>query len=189
VRRAYARVLVTAHVEHGNIVVFGINDTQRKVSGTLDVERMEMRGKADLLKTGHVDIPADASLELARLPIGQNDGFDPTRHLVWVNFYGSIYASSNALLLQPVKELDLSTPDISVEVETDQYDGESRVRLTSPVFVRGVWLSTAGPEGRFSDNAFDLIPYVSREVTVTFPEGQKPESIESVLKIQHCNPP
>ncbi len=187
VRRAYAPVLVTAHVEGDEVIVTGINDTERAISGTLDVELFDIRGEAELLHTDAALIPEDAAEVLCTIPIGRIPHLDKRRHFVWVTFYSSIYDSSATCFFAPNREIELVKPDIMVEAETDRFDGEVKLSLTAPVFVKGVWLSLPGQDVRFSDNAFDLIPYVSHEVTVTVGEGVSRDGIKDALRIQHCN--
>jgi len=187
VRRAYAPVLITAHIDGGSIVVSGINDTDQAVSGTLDVELFDIRGEAHLLHTDGVSIPADAACVLCTVPVDRIPDLDRASQFVWVTFYSGLYDSSAACFFAEMKDLDLHEPDIMVEVETDEFDSEVLLRLTSPVFVKGVWLSVPGQDVRFDDNAFDLVPYVSHQVTVTLGEGVLSENLRAALKIQHCN--
>jgi len=186
-RRAFAPVLITAHLEEGHVVVSGINDTNQNVSGTLDLELFDLRGQADLLVTERVAVGADSACELFRVPLDRLAEADKAQQFLWLTFYSGIYDSSVTLFLAEPRDLALLEPEISVDVETDPFDKESVVRLTSPVFVKGVWLSVPGSEVRFSDNAFDLVPYVSREVSVTFGEGPPVEDLPDALRIQHCN--
>ncbi len=187
VRRACAPVLITAHVGDDEVAVWGINDTDQVVSGTLDIERFDMRGEAELLRTDGVLLAPDSSCELCRLPANKFQGLDRRRHFLWLTFYSGIYTSSATLFFVHPKDLAFLEPDISVEVAKDEFDSQRTVQLTSPVFVKGVWLSVPGTHVRFSDNAFDLIPYVSRDVTVDFRDSPPIENLLGVLKIQHCN--
>ncbi len=182
-RRAFAPVLLTAHLDGAEVIVSGINDTDQAVSGTVDVEFFDMRGEGELVQSGTVLVEADAASELCRIPLGDLGELDRRRRFLWLNLYSGIYSSSATLLFERVIE-----PGISVEVERDEFDGQATVRLSSPVFVKGVWLSVPGTGARFSDNAFDLVPYVPRDVTVTFGEGAPVVDLERALKVQHCNP-
>lgn len=186
-RRAFAPVLLTAHLDGDDVVVSGINDTDQAVSGTVDIELFDMRGEGEMVQSGTITLPADAAAELCRIPTGDLDENDRRRRFLWLTLYSAIYSSSTTFLFERAKNLDLLEPDISVEIERDKFDEETTVRLTSPVFVKGVWLSVPGTNARFSDNAFDLVPYVPRDVVVSFRKGAPIIGLEHSLKIQHCN--
>jgi len=186
-RRVYAPVLITVHVDGDEAIISGINDTGQVVSGMLDVELFDIHGKADLLHTGGVSIPADGAGVLCTIPLDKIPGLDPARHFLWVTFYGGVYDSSATCFFASAKDVEMPEPNISVEIETDEFDSELLVRLTAPVFVKGVWLSVPGQDVRFSDNAFDLVPYVSHDVTAMLPGGFPREQFHDALKILHCN--
>ena len=186
-RRAYAPVLITAHVDGGEVIVSGVNDTGQVVGGTLDVELFDVHGEAELLHTDGVSIPADGAARLCSIPVDKIPALDGTRHFLWITFYSGMYESSATYFFAKPKDVELAESNIQVEIETDPFDSETRIRLTSPVFVKGVWLSIPGQDVRFSDNAFDLVPYVSREVRVELPEGFRRGGLQTALKILHCN--
>ena len=186
-RRAYEPVLITAHIDGENVIVSGINDTAQVISGTLDVELFDVHGEAELLHTDGVSIPGDGACRLCSIPIDKIPELDRSRHFLWITFYSSVHESSVTYFFGPPKDVELPEPNIQVEIETDQFDAETLIRLTSAVFVKGVWLSIPGQDVRFSDNAFDLVPYVSREVTVDLPEGLRQENLQNALKILYCN--
>jgi len=83
--------------------------------------------------------------------------------------------------------MPLPEPDIVVEWEAETYESGVLLRLTAPCFVKGVWLSVPGQKVGFTDNAFDLVPYVSKDVMVTFDNAAQCEQVKDALKIQHCN--
>ncbi|MFO7900047.1 MAG: glycoside hydrolase family 2 protein [Planctomycetota bacterium] len=187
VRRAYAPVLVTAHVDGDEVAVWGINDTRKKVSGTADIERYNMRGEANLIQSGTTEIPADGAVELCRFPRSDLGELDEARHFLWVTFYSDIHQCQAVLTFAEVRDLVLPEPEISVETEEDAFDGQRTVRLTATAFTKGVWLTVPGSDVRFSDNAFDLVPYVPKEVRVIPGEGPRVGDLEGALRIQHCN--
>lgn len=76
-------------------------------------------------------------------------------------------ASDDVVLFTAPKHLDLVAAPIAVAFEPEA--GGWRVRLTSPVYQHGVWLDLPGETFEVSDNAFDLLPGVSRTVTLVAP--------------------
>ncbi len=187
VRRAYAPVLVTAHDDGNDIAVWGINDTGTTVSGTADIERFNMHGETRLVQSGTAEIPADSAVELSRFPKSDLGELDPAHHFLWVTFYSDIHQCQAVLTFTEVKNLVLPEPEISVEIDRDEYQGQRTLRLTATAFTKGVWLTVPGCDVRFSDNAFDLVPYVPKEVRAIRDDGPPVDDLKNALRIQHCN--
>jgi beta-mannosidase len=188
VRRAFAPVAITAHRDGDAVVLSGLNDTGQVVTGTLDVERFDLRGEAELIETGTVALETDAATELWRRPVAELEPFDPAGQFLRVTFYSGIHSSDMTCFLVEPREVAYTEPEILVEVSEDPFDAERTVKLTATTFVKGVWLTVPGSNVRFSDNAFDLIPYVTREVVARPGDGPPVDDLKTALKIQHCNP-
>jgi beta-mannosidase len=188
VRRAYAPVLITAHLEGDEVVLFGINDVEEPVSGELDVELFDLRGEANRVQTNPVELKPDSSNELCRIALADLDRLDRRRQFLWITFYSGSHTAFSTVFFERLKDVELAAPEISVEVEIDPLDGEQTVQLTANTFVKGVWLSVPGANVRFSDNAFDLVPYVPREVRVDVLEGPAVGDLRAALRVQHLNP-
>ena len=71
----------------------------------------------------------------------------------------------NLTYLVPVKEVHLKPADLSVETtgENETY----RIRITSPVLARSVYLSFGNLDVGLSDNYFDLLPGETVEIQAT----------------------
>jgi beta-mannosidase len=188
VRRSFAPVLITAHREEDDVVLFGINDTEQPVSGELDVELFDLSGEANRLQTNPIELKPDSSNELCRIALGDLDRLDRRRQFLWITFYSGAHTTFSTVLFERLKDVELTTPEISIETETDQYDGERTVRITANTFVKGAWLSVPGANVRFSDNALDLVPYVSRDVTVLVLDGPPVGDLKTALRVQYLNP-
>jgi beta-mannosidase len=73
--------------------------------------------------------------------------------------------SSNVLYLVPAKLITLPQPQISIDLAKS---GEAyRLRLSSPVLARSVYISFGTLDASPSDNYFDLIPNQPVEITIT----------------------
>jgi beta-mannosidase len=73
--------------------------------------------------------------------------------------------SRNLAYLVPVKEIHLKPAQLSVE--TTGENGNYRIRITSPVLARSVYLSFGALDATVSDNYFNLLPGEAVEVTAT----------------------
>ena len=67
--------------------------------------------------------------------------------------------------LAPVKEVHLKPAHLAVE--TAGGNGSYKIRITSPVLARSVYLSFGDLDVQVSDNYFDLLPGEKREITAT----------------------
>jgi beta-mannosidase len=67
--------------------------------------------------------------------------------------------------LAPTKGVHLKPA--SLKVETTGTSGSFKIRLTSPVLARDVYLSFGDLDAKLSDNYFDILPGETTEITVT----------------------
>jgi beta-mannosidase len=73
--------------------------------------------------------------------------------------------SRNIAYLAPTKEVHLQPA--ALKVETTGANGVYKIRVTSPVLARDVYLSFGDLDVKLSDNYFDLLPGETGEITVT----------------------
>jgi len=73
--------------------------------------------------------------------------------------------SRNLVYLAPVKEVHLKPAQL--KVETNGSNGSYKVRVTSPVLARSVYLSFGNLDVQLSDNYFDMLPGETVEIAVT----------------------
>lgn len=97
------------------------------------------------------------------------EDFDPCKHLISAEFYlpsdKREPVTYDVLFLAPYKHILLPEADLVVELEGD---GEAFTLCTRcDVFVKGLWFWVEGdPDVVFSDNAFDLLPNMSRQISL-----------------------
>ena len=73
--------------------------------------------------------------------------------------------SRNLVYLAPVKEVHLKPAQL--KVETSGVKGRYKIRISSPVLARDVYLSFGNLDVQLSDNYFDLLPGETVEITAT----------------------
>jgi beta-mannosidase len=73
--------------------------------------------------------------------------------------------SRNLVYLAPTKEIHLKPA--ALKVETTGGNGSYKVRITSPVLARSVYLSFGDLDVKLSDNYFNLLPGETAEITAT----------------------
>jgi beta-mannosidase len=78
---------------------------------------------------------------------------------------GSSQVSRNLSYLAPVKEVHLKPA--TLKIETTGTTGAYKIRVTSPVLARSVYLTFGNLDVKISDNYFDILPGETIEITAT----------------------
>ena len=168
-RRFYAPVLVSPHVEDGSVKVYVVSDKTVAQPATLDVRLMDFDGKVLLEEKHDVSIDPLASkvyLDWPLAKLAQSGGADTSRVFVVAELMsGGTQISRNLTYLAPTKEVHLKPAHLNVE--TAGGNGNYKIRVTSPVLARDVYLSFGDLDAKVSDNYFDLLPGETREISVS----------------------
>lgn len=168
VKRAFAPFLVAVLPEGEKVRVWLINDTLKEMTGTLVVRVQDFWGRVLKEKGEVVTVSPNASECPVTLTLPE--GFDPFRHFVSAEFYpqvgeGAEPVSYDALFFVPFKHLPRPKGEVTRGVIT--VDGcRATVQIRATAFVKGVFLGVDGdPDAFWDDNAFDLLPGMTRTVT------------------------
>ncbi|WP_161860514.1 beta-mannosidase [Algicella marina] len=154
-RRFYQPVQVVAIPEGEDFRLVGLNDTGADVEVDLQVMRLAECGEqAPMPRRSHL-LSHRVATEIGTLSAGDLGDF-PLLALEWS---GGGMDGFDVVARQPWKALAPRPPELRLAVE----DGRLTVTCAAPAFF--VMLETDVP-GRFSDNAFAVLP--DRPVTVTF---------------------
>ena len=167
-RRFYAPVLVSPHVEDGAVKVYVVSDKTTSTMGKLRVRLMDFKGKVLLEDQHDINIDPLASkvyLDWPLAKVTQAGAADTTPVFVVAEVSsGGKQLSRNLLYLAPTKEVHLIPA--TLDVQTTQANGSYKVRVTSPVLARDVYVSFGGVDASVSDNYFDLLPGEIAEIAV-----------------------
>ncbi|MFT4699614.1 MAG: beta-mannosidase, partial [Yoonia sp.] len=154
-QRFYADIMVTAVPTGDTITLRGTNDTPLSVMVSVRVQAVDMEGSLRDLRAGKGAIGRDA-IDLTTVALSDLKS-DEMLVVTWNSVKGSgreIYTPN------PYKTFDLKPAHIAMETT------ENTITLTS----KGLSLFTsleADTKGRFSDNAFDMLPGETRTITFT----------------------
>jgi len=166
-RRFYAPILVSPHVEDGSLKVYIVSDKVKAEPATLRVRLMDFSGKVLLEQTSAVSVDPLTSKVYLDLPLKKlNDAGASDTSSVFVVAElneGSSQISRNVVYLAPTKEIHLK-PAL-LKVETTGSTGNYKVRITSPVLARSVYLSFGNLDVEISDNYFNMLPGETTEIT------------------------
>jgi beta-mannosidase len=180
-RRFYNDLLVSPHEENGAVAVYVVSDRTAPVTAELRVRLMSVDGATLNEKTETVQVPALSSKAYFELPRAEfTKGADPNRSFVAADLtVGGKQVSSNLLLLAPTKDVRL--PKAEIKSDLSGAGGQYRLRLSSPVLARSVWISFGDLEAKPSDNYFDLLPGQQADISVT--TAASAEELRKNLKV------
>jgi beta-mannosidase len=182
-RRFYAPILVSPHVEDGSLKVYIVSDRTEASKATLRVRLMDFDGKVLLEDSHAVDVTPLASKVYLDWPLKKltdAGATDTSRVFVVADLTaGGAEISRNLTYLAPVKEIHLKPA--ALKVETAGASGSYKVRVTSPVLARSVYLSFGDLDVKVSDNYFDLLPGETAEITAT--SAASLDALKAQLKV------
>jgi beta-mannosidase len=168
-RRFYAPVLVSPHVEQGAVKVYIVSDRTESKPATLRVRLMDFDGKVLLEESKPVRVEALTSkvyLDWPLKKLAEAGATDTSRVFVVADIQeGQTELSRNLIYLGPTKEIRLKPA--ALKVETVTVAGKIKIRVSSPVLARSVYLSFGNLDGKLSDNYFDVLPGETQEIVFT----------------------
>ncbi|MGA2919770.1 MAG: glycoside hydrolase family 2 protein [Candidatus Sulfotelmatobacter sp.] len=182
-RRFYSDLLVSPHQENGGLAVYVVSDRTTPVAGELRLRVMAFDGHVLIEKKENVQIAPLASKIYLQLPIEESliaKGIDPTKALVAAELTvaGSV-VSSNVIYMAPTFEIHL--PPAPLKTELAKGGDSYRLKVSSPVLARSVYISFGEVDAEVSDNYFDLLP--GQTVEITIQSAASEDELRSGLKV------
>ena len=174
-RRFYAPILVSPHVENGSLKVYIVSDKTESTPASLRVRLMDFDGKVLLSESKNVDVAGLSSkvyLDWPLKKLADAGAADTSRVLVVADLQtggASDFAmngtqiSRNLVYLAPTKEVHLQPA--ALKLETLGASGNYKIRVTSPILARDVYLAFGDLDVKLSDNYFDILPGETVEIT------------------------
>ncbi len=173
-RRFYNDLLVSPHQENGAVAVYVVSDRTALVKAELRVRIMNVDGATLSDKSQSIQVAPLSSEVYLQFPFPKEA--DPSRSFVAADLIvAGKTVSSNLLFVAPTKDVRLPPAQIKTELEG------TRLRLSSPVLARSVWVSFGSLEATPSDNYFDLLPGQPVEMTIT--GGAGADDLRKNLKV------
>ncbi|MCL1857106.1 MAG: hypothetical protein FWF84_05660 [Kiritimatiellaeota bacterium] len=171
VKRALAPVHVIFAEEEGEIRVFGVNDGDSEVSGTLEYGIFALNGVVSdqWSVVSPVTLPANASTVIARFPSAEWKKRKETMPYAVLRDEAGNLISRNRYYEHYFHEMAIAKkPSVRIAVKN------GIATFTSPVFVQGACLDLDG-ETPLADNFFDLYP--GQPYAIPWPFPRKPAII------------
>ncbi len=183
-KRFFLPINVVAVPEKGThaLVLKGINDTAAKAEVSLEVQAVDVGGKARVVFTGKGVVSPDGASELARIALGD---LQPSEFLffAWRDKAGKLLGE-NDYFPQPYKAYDMPQAKVTSRWESSEAGPVLVLKADRPaVFVT----ATTDVPGYFSDNAVTLLPGRETRLSFTPRHGAKvtQKALASGLKVRH----
>jgi len=183
-RRFYAPVLVSPHVEDGALKVYIVSDKVKAEPASLRVRLMDFDGKVLLEELRYVEVAPLTSkvyLDWPLKKITDAGAADTSRVFIVADLQiaGATEISRNIIYLAPTKGVHLKPAQL--KVETTGANGRYKIRVSSQVLARSVYLSFGDLDAQLSDNYFDLLPGETVEITLT--SAASLDALKAQLKV------
>ena len=164
-RRFYSPLLVSPHVENGSLAVYVVSDKTETTKAELRVRLMDARGEVLSDKTQPIQVAPLASRIYIQMPLAELPKADVAQAFIAADLLvGGKPVSRNLIYLVPTKHFAL--PPATVESELTSSGGSYRLRLSSKLLARSVYVSFGALDVQLSDNYVDLLPGEPAEIEV-----------------------
>jgi beta-mannosidase len=182
-RRFFNDVLVSPHQEGGGVAVYVVSDKTGPIDGELRLRVMTFDGTVLIEKKENVQVAALSSKIYWQLPIEESliaKGIDPTKVVLATDLVaaGNV-VSSNLTYLAPTVEIHL--PPAPLKTELTKSGDSYRLKVSSPVLARSVYVTFGEVDAEASDNYFDLLPGQSMEIAINTAVSE--DALRSGLKV------
>ena len=157
-------------MEDGYLRVYVVSDKTAPSSAELRVRLMTLDGATLSDTTETVQVPELSSKVYVQRPLSEfanAKGADAAGMFAVTSLIvDGKPVSSNVVYFVAAKEVHLPAAQIDAELSNTEESGTYRLRLSSKVLARSVYVSFGDANGQPSDNYFDLIPGEAVEISV-----------------------
>ncbi len=182
-RRFYAPLLVSPHVEDGNFNVYVVSDKTAPTNAQLRVRVMTLDGASVSDNTQAIQIPELSSKIYVQRPLAEfvnANGTDAAKIFAVTDLIvDGKTVSSNLLYFVPKKVIHL--PAAQIETDLSGTVSSYKLRLSSKVLARSVYVTFGNSDVQLSDNYFDLIPNQRVEITIQSKSGL--DQLKQAMKV------
>ena len=184
-KRAFAPILINPIQEGDSLNIYLISDKLETLDQlTLEMRLIDFDGKVLNKKAvKSVRIPGNTSLcvhreflETLLSPEQQKQAFV---HLTLKDKGGREIAEENYFFVSPK---DMNLPEAKINYKVKQQDGYCEITLNSSKLAKDVFIQIPVQGARFSDNFFDLLPGVTKKITITAPLLKKEGKANITIK-------
>ena len=168
-KRFYAPLLVSPHVENGNLAVYVVSDKTQAVNAQLRLRILDFNGKVLREEKKPITVEQLSSKTYLQIPLSEfvnANGADAAMIFATADLtVEGKPVSDNLVYFAPTKLIHLPTAQISADLTGA--NGSYHLRLSSPVLARSVYASFGENDIKFSDNYVDLLPGETADIVIT----------------------
>ena len=166
-KKAFSPIFVSPNITDEKIDIYIVSDKLKKQKAVLELTIMDFKG--DILKSNKHNIyisPNTSKIYKSFLLKDLLDGMDRSKILIYSSIHhNKELLSDNINYLYEPKDLDLSKPEIIKEIRVND-DSKTIISLRSKTLAKDVFLTVDGASLKLSDNYFDLIPNIEKEIII-----------------------
>lgn len=169
-RRAYEDVILAWREEGQGLAVYGCNETEQTLSGTLVAEVLDYRGTVRGRWRKTTVMEADAATKMLLIPDEELKGFDRRENYVRALFSSGGQQYENRFFLLEIGEFDqINLPRARIGVSLDYPEKNSvAVSVETDYFAQDVTLTVQDTDVIYSDNMFHLDAHGRKKIIMTF---------------------
>lgn len=183
-KHSFDEILVSPFIEDDKVNVYINTDRLEDTQAKLQLRLISFEGEELFADQSVVGLPGNSSniyysIDVDRLLEKANSRTSVL--YVEVTSADNTVLADNTFYFERPKDLDLPSPNIQASINKLQ-GNTYEIELSTDRLAKNVYLKFGGSDGRFADNYFDLIPGITKRVTVNV-ESKKGD-LHGQLKIQ-----
>jgi len=182
VKRAYQPIISPLIIKQGNVEVYVINETDRQVNGTLQLEVMTFGGEVLFEHTTEVLVPAYTSKLAVQTALEKLPKRDDCILVTALKSAGRVLTQDIRTAAEP-KNLKLSDPKLQATIRRSSAK-TFEVTVSTQFYAKAVKLDLGDLKAKLSDNFFDLLPNTEKAVTCQLEKEATAEQLEKALSYQ-----
>ncbi|HPU43938.1 MAG TPA: glycoside hydrolase family 2 protein, partial [Dictyoglomaceae bacterium] len=169
VKRAFGDIKVNIEERDGKLYIFGVNDTLRPIEGKIEAIFSTFKGQGKGRKEVEVEIPANSSIVLTSIPMGDVNKFEEFFYVILYDRKGFI-VDRNEHFFAPFKHLNLPKAEILYSLE--ELDKEIFMLHLESDFL-ALWTALELDNAEWEDNYFNIYPKSKYNVIFKAPYSLK----------------
>ena len=188
-KRAFDNMTLSLVLNGDSIEAWAVSDLLDEKDGVLEIAVFKIGGAKIFSRIIDVTIPGNSSNLLIRLPLSDLKIQDPSNLvIVGILKVRSLEPSYDTLFLDQWKYINFVKPKIKLTVARalDKDGRRFELKVVSNTFVKALKLEVRGMEAIFSDNCYDMIPKVERNLEVRLERPLKSSELKRRIRFYHC---
>ena len=180
VKKAYRNIAISVTEENENLMVYVVSDSLKDVRRSINLQLLSFRGQVIYEKTLRIDIEANSSIMVYKIPIKDLlNGVSPDSVVFAAKFGDDNNLNTICHYFTKPKNLQLTPPNINIRLEQVQ-DGYI-MYLKSNYLTKNIMISLMYTDAILEDNYFDLLP--NQEYHIFIKTQLTKEVLNSQMKV------